>query len=632
MIVNHKNSNDVLVVAWSSAAMKEFDVKRRQYNCFDGVTEFHKTILSTQPVPLYPKNLVAVFVIIEAIALQQETFREFLRWCISHVREYEDFRFFVRLDDLELHNLQQRGADPLIGELLDTVQITENQDYSRFFSELDSFIKALPLIREATAFRHLQNKMDTVTGNIARWTECLAAAIVLLIGGYVFFFEEINLGWPSWSMAVVSVASGIIFTTLSIVGLFFLRRISSWHRLMHNSNFRLQFFATCFFLPWTLGLASRMQASSSWLWCGMALGLVLDYVRREGLAADKFGIKLNPDNVTTPGNTLPSHLAKMADGFAPKALNCLLFEQQRVKVFISYTRSSPWACQSALHLNQILKSSAVDTFLDQDVLVDGCNWRAQLNNYLLGCNVVIALVDNQSIFKPWPAIELETALQCRSINHFPDIIVLLKPGTVASDTAYPVFQNVLDGSHFQTNEQRPRIIEMDNQTIPSLVRAFERQSYSSSGVLPILLLSCLHMIFFPIIFLMNLIGNASPIIGYPVGLFVLADWVWNLDLFFHLSNPLRFTSSILIAYSVGFILRLIFAARYEYMVQHAQVLRMYVVGLIGLLALFYRFAINITPIQIAWAFITFFIGWLMGYSMLYFSFIGDPSRFRRKPE
>jgi hypothetical protein len=629
----------VWTIAWSRTAVDEVISHVRDHAELSQVAEVVYTALSEDEVMTVREmsrasNLAAVLLVVEREAIPQESYRHWLQWNVERLSRHEDFRVFVCLRGMNRDDLMVIAASPdtLIADILDTVQISNNSACPNQVTELISFVKALPHIRETLAYRHLRCGITSVTGTFAHWIELAAAAVVLLIGTWVLTHDKQATEWPEWARCVVAMASGIIYAALVVISLFFLARLAMWHQLMRERRLQMQLFFVAFFGPWTIGLPSRIGAPMSWLILGVVSGILLDYARRAGLHASKSGRKVDPDSVESAGSSPSPSLAKMTMGRSPDALRCHLFEQQIAHVFISYTRSSAWACQKAAELNRDLQAAGVDCFLDRDVLVDGSNWRAQLNHHLVDANVFIALVDKHSIQRKWPAAELETALECRRINAVPDIILLVETGTAIDVRTLPVFRCILSGPRFGISENRPRVMELGEQTISVLSGALQPTRYKSTAVLPIMGLYLIRTVLQPIELALVSVGAASSMIGLLAGLLVLVDWYcqWNLTgrLSFMLSTGLAVTS----AYLAGFALRLVLASRYEVNTKNTSALvTANVIGAAGLMLVLAVVLQNAAAIVVGWTLVATAIGWMMGVNLLHFSSIGDSTRFRRTP-
>lgn len=630
----------VWVMASSRPAVDECIRQLGSHERIERMAEFAFTSLSDDDVPSTRRiadaeNLTAVLFVVECDSLVQERFRHWIQWSIKKVIQREDFRVFVCLQGLTAENLMQMasGSDPLIADLLDTVQIPMDAGYQVQISELATFINSLPKIRENITYRRWQSAITATTGTVACWVECLMAAVVLFCGTWVLMNSKVAMGWPKWALCCVALSSGVMFSTLTVITLYFLNRLSTWHQVMRERTSQIQVFLVAFFGPWTIGLTERIGAPISWLVLGIVLGVLLDYARRGGLQARKFREKIDPDRIAATGHALPSALATVAMGRPPDARKCHLFQQRSAHAFISYTRSSPWACQIAVELNQKLLAAGVDCFLDRNVLVDGSNWRAQLNYHLASANVFVGLLDQHSIQRRWPAAELEKALKCRCINALPDIILVVEPGTCADELTLPVFQCVLSGPKLNITESRPRVIEFGPRTLSVLTGAFEPIRYASTGALPLGILYFLRIVLLPVLFVMVALGTASSMIGLFAGLLVLAKWIWHGNLTPLLSGMTRSALGIMFAYLIGFSFRLIFSSRYEVITKNVRALvKANVIGAIGLILFLVIILRNAEALVLGWAFIATAIGWIMGADLLQCTRIGDPSKFRRAPE
>lgn len=358
--------------------------------------------------------------------------------------------------------------------------------------------------------------------------------------------------------------------------------------------------------------------STLWIWFGIALGISLDAIRRYRKQAKRDMFSLRSEIATLPGYTLLHAITKVIANYTPNPWSCPLLPDYSARVFISYIHSSEWANGIVTELRKNLKTFSAECFLDMFDIYNGSSWRRQLHNKMADANVFIAIVDEFSIHKEWPAAEMETALAGRYLTGMPEIIILIKPKhpQEAKKENMPVFNAIFQAGSRRINSP-VKIMEVKDGTIHMLASGFTRDHFSTVGIIPGLLSNWFRsLVLKPV----NIIGSIGSFLGIP---FLIAAWlsvckIVDLQGFLvstHLLNPVF----LLLGFWLGFTLRLLLGSLFEVPHNDADTKRLGMINLIAVLGFAAMIIILLTKIPdiiLAWMVLLFVNGYFAAKAFL----------------
>jgi hypothetical protein len=261
--------------------------------------------------------------------------------------------------------------------------------------------------------------------------------------------------------------------------------------------------------------------------------------------------------------------------------------------------------------------AGVDAFLDVESIAVGSVWRQRLNDRLTDANVMIAVVDEITASREWPAAELEAALRRRARAGSPGI-VLLVPEEIRLEPSVarlPVFSELLK-PHDVFTENEPRVIVMTGATIPVLVGTLRRGYYRSPALLPNTLEAMRRWLTAPFQFLLSRCATHVAALGNVGFLLTVIESqtgsrVRRLIFDAELLGPCTLAS----AFFAGLTLRFLIAARFE---MHPRPSLWSIVwrccGLVGFISLLTQWGTMLSPLLRGWAIVCLAVGWLWAAS------------------
>lgn len=181
---------------------------------------------------------------------------------------------------------------------------------------------------------------------------------------------------------------------------------------------------------------------------GVLVGVTLDYLRRLRYRGARFQRFRQLDKSMSTGAD-QGRITRLLRNSGRRPITMALRRPLRrtgaIKVFVSYTHSSPWACSRVRELLELCEEAGIDCFVDSSKIPRGASWRRCIFARLLESDYVIAFVDSCSVTKQWPAAELEMALALRSISGTPQPIAIVPAGFTRriNNNYLPVFRDTL---------------------------------------------------------------------------------------------------------------------------------------------------------------------------------------------
>ncbi len=566
-------------------------------------------------------GLCAAILVIEPEALVNPLYIEWATWCCREVAKRDDFRLFVRLDGLEMAEVVQRARTEsgLLADLRDTVQIAESPDNDRLPEDLAQYLADIGAIREAANWRAAKTELATAAGAIAALIQIVASV------SFVALSFSVLTGVESTRVAtipkdIVGLISGILLFPLATILIFFVSRGSAMANIILAQNPWLSRWVIVavsgFSLTWRIH--STLGFSTSWLVSGIAVGVLLDVMRRRGRQAARAKLVLDGCAATPHDRSLPYRVEEASRGSPPSPLIIPLFPPNPTRIFISYARASQWCRDKAIELYDALHSRGVTVFLDREGIPEGGNWRRRLNLKLAESNVIICLADQLSIEREWVAAELETALAGVHWTGLPEIILLVHAGVTRPPTeaAYPAFRALLTDESAVQQPGEPRRITVKASTVATVASMFDQFSSAGGAVFPGRLAWIYRRLMGPL----TRLGPYGQAFGKLGGLLCVLQWTGVFTATSRLeSMRLLGPLTLLFSYWMGYMLSLALASRYE--VQAAEEVRRtnvasHNLAFIGFACWVGTAAPHLAPIWWGWLVVCAGLGWFLGWDFV----------------
>jgi hypothetical protein len=414
-------------------------------------------------------------------------------------------------------------------------------------------------------YRSFRITLTVLLGWLALFIQMAAAGVVtLLLAIKVLLGPDILIRNLShiW-LEIAASLSAILWFPLITVPIYLMGRgISASSRLLSKSKKWGIWSATAVLLGIACtGIPSEVGAASKSITLGIALGMVLDLIRRAGSVARRERFALKKENATKKGKALPVKIKQTISEYVSSPWSCPILPDGRSRVFISYTHSSPWAHKLANELFDELKNNGAECFLDQHGIKAGSSWKRQLHLKMVDANAFIAVMDELSINKDWPAAEMETALAGKFFTGQPEIIILAKHGELfdAGEEIFPVFEEIFNASS-TISEDAIRLIEVKENTAQSVAFGLTPGTFHAAAVFPPLSATLL----LPFRRMLARIGLFGTMLG-PLCFIAALLHFWNKVNLNRLtqSKPLLYSLFLLGSFWLGFTLRSVLAFRYE---------------------------------------------------------------------
>jgi len=512
------------------------------------------------------KSLCAMIIQLEPLGLNNSSYLKCIKKSINLIATKEDFRLFV-IDNNGLLSentsfLQQHESYDIIQDLKDSVQILLYKNELKIYQEIFDYINSLPIIRKGIRLKKLLLSISIISGKISSFFQvfCFAIFIFCLIMTLFNMFNPLFM--YDIEPSVLGLVSGVIlFPILSVM--FYNIMSGQNHKLLNWSKKKLYFFTLNLSYICCGGVVLLLTINHSlnkYFMFGCLLGTFLDSIRRNYYRDSQSLLSINEKLLTPKQKELSISLQDVVNGVPPNPLNCPILGIKYSKVFISYSRSSNWANNLANKLYKELTNNGTICFLDQVSISTGINWRKSINNRLFDANIIISLVDNTSVKKMWPAVELEFSLISKLKIGIPEIIVISekKAATYTKyENKYPVFQSILNSKHSK-NIYSPRVLQYNETLISRIAFELSPERYQDLSIIPSQLSFFIH----PLIKYFVLIGMLGLYIGPIFGVISLLCLFININ-DTNINFNFFYYFYMLLAYWLGFTVRIYLFSRYE---------------------------------------------------------------------
>ena len=431
------------------------------------------------------QHLCAAILVLERAGLYDQNFQQLAIACMERVIAMPDFRLLLYLHDLTIDNLRELSDRmAFVALLFDTTQIAETPSLEQLRRTLVPYLRQVEHIRAAEKWRNIRPRLTVMCGHLAN-TILFAAAMISMLGFPVWLLKS-NLAWIGpYGPTLASLVLGMLAFPLQSPLIYLLLRGMRTAAMAPKDNAALMRWVV--FCGVILISATHFQyglkGPYSWIYLGLAIGVLLDSIRRAGKNAKRQMIDLNAlvGHANDPALQDPSTTVLRGDPLNP--FSCPLLPSLSARVFISYTRSSAKGSRFAAALHRGLQKANVTPFLDRANIPAGASWRRSLNRHLGECDTFICILDEKGVQREWVAAEIIAAVKAHWLTGNPQIMILLEPAIKRlSQGILPVFQGIIAASSQPPIQGRPQIIELNENTQSSIVWALTPGRFMPASV------------------------------------------------------------------------------------------------------------------------------------------------------
>jgi len=570
-----------------------------------------KTVLSDQ-------NNIAVVLIIDKDWLAEQDFLTLVSILLRKISSREDFRFYVFLADLSLQEFNQITESPkadILGDLVDTVQLSQFNDANQVIEQLKEYKKQHRNIRLGMLGKKIRIAAANITifsGTIIQLI-CLAAAALFIS----LYFLKWNLTFLETLGSPFSLAAGIIVFPIILYIIYIISNLAEAGKYLFNMFIGLGLIVLGIWVVKDIAGATPIYIIS------IFFGIVLEYFRRASYNDRRLLTRIDINNVTHPHQELPISVRNTINGANTNPFSCPFSTDQRPILFLSYTRRSEWGKKLALKLNNKFRLLQSESFLDVADIPTGSNWRQTLNSGFGKANVFISLIDEFSLERSWPAAELECALRVEGKYAIPRIIVLKKQDLDIGKAAgiLPVFSEVLSLSPEAITPLQPSIIEIkgdEDTKIDILTSQLHFPEFHTPSVIPREVSALVQS---PFLFLLKPLGYFFLIacnIGWLPGFLSLIFPEVNKFVINLANTTWRIPSLIILGYLSGAIFRYMFTLYFEEKLSFIH-WRFIPYSLLGIIDLLYIIMQHAPLFDLAYPLLAGCIGWIYSMSLEYYT-------------
>lgn len=555
-------------------------------------------------------HLCAAILVLERAGLNDRDFQQLATFCMRRVVAVPDFRLLVYLHDISFEELRESHHEPFIGDLFDTTQIADSPSLNQLRQTLVPYIREVEHIRAAARWRALRLNLAVVLGHVA--TALLAAAALVALFGFPAWLLKLNFDWlGSHGPKLASLVLGTLAFPLQAPMIFFLLRGFRSTTLAPKDNAMLMkwIFAGWLILVGANHFQHSLKGPVSWIFLGLAIGILADSIRRAGRRAMRQTIDLGAllRRARNPAFRDPRTTLLRGDPLNPFLYP--LLPTISTRTFISYTRRSVKASKLAEALHRGLKKVGASPFLDRANIPGGANWRRSLNEHIGDCDVFVCIVDEKGAQQEWVAAELLAAVEARRLTGTPDIVVLLDPAVErGSETMLPVFQGLVSATDEPPLQGRPQILSLNENTLSSLLWGLAPPRFLPTAVLT-------RRVAIPLFSFLNVaavIGGLGLFTGYILGFLWLLEKLARFPLTpWLVSRGWLEPLALLTAFWFGFTARAAIAWAFERKHGGQMGSTVPAIAATGLFWVALTFILQLPVLMVGWSVVLAVTGWMM---------------------
>lgn len=561
--------------------------------------------------PESDQHLCATMLVLEKATLFDERFQQFVDFCIQRVVAVPDFRLFVYLYDISVNELRDiSDRELLYAKLFDTTQIDDAPPLEEFRQTLVSYIHRVEHIGAAAWWRKVRLRLAVMFGALA--TFILATTVILVLLAFPARLLEGDWSWlGEHGPKLASLALGILAFPLQAPLIFILLRGFRAAMIAPRDNVLLKRWVAigCLVMLGATHFQNALRGPHSWIILGLAVGVVLDAIRRSGKQAERglIDIEVLMKSAADPRWNEPSMTVLRGDPL--KIFSCPLLPRSLARVFISYTPNSAKSSELAASLYLGLKKAGAKPFLDRASIPAGVSWRRTLNYHVSECDVLLSIMDEESVQREWVAAELLAAMEANQLTGAPKIIILVDPAVQeVSGSMLPIFRAVMSTSASPQIPGRPEILQLNRETRRSLVWALAPGRFTTTSVFTPLAAAP----FVAALSIFGVVGGMGIFIGLGFGFLALLEMMADFPFATRLAGlgwvePI----ALFLAFLLGFTARATVAWGYERDHRREMGVMMPTISTLGLAYALLLVLPEISILTIGWSIVLVVAGWMM---------------------
>lgn len=494
--------------------------------------------------------VVACVFVVSSEAFADPTFGLSLQACAKELSSRKEFRLFVHLSGINRQQLIEIAHSVLTAaDLLDSVHIGESSEQEHAYN----------LVRSVE--RHLQQLPEIL--DYLKYEHWKQTAVSLLPLSSFAFMIALALGW--WRLALhtqETLESDVFPWILATIGATIyssLLAVCSFGSTLRTGSFFR--WGMALFPLWIINSipSSKLVANWPFLIAGFGIGILLDSSRRIWAQFQREHIPVSP-----PKEGEVDKRPVVAGRRLWQMLTTAPVLGAEPSVFISYSRASVWGTSTASALHEALKTVGTTSFLDAEGIAEGTSWRHKLQQAIGKATIFVSVQDSLTTTRHWPSAELNVAIQSQRYCGIPSIIIL-RDVTLADGAPAETQASLLYTLLSQKGEIDPillRIIDFKPDTPRHLARGLS--NFTPASVVNPILSTILGYALVPLKVVLAALGSVG------AGVSVIAIIVWfichllgiNVETWLS-ARSLTVPVMLLDAFWLGFVIRLVFASRFE---------------------------------------------------------------------
>jgi len=419
---------------------------------------------ATEPPPPieHDQRLSAAILVIEPQALTNEQFIQWANWCMHRVSSHAEFRLFAHVAaDVDDHS-------DLLLKLRETIHTTAREP-DELLRHLRAHLAQVPSSRQPEV-RSAVGFAARLLGRVAEALEIFAVSAVMY-AAILVLLHRTNL-----SPALFGTASGVATFVAWIPFIFvFTQQRETPHLRLAAPGLIL--------IAW---LTSRLMPPTSWVTIGVALGVMLDSIRRSGRIALSQRPWRRDVRTETHDWRVAAFCANLALRSRAGPFECPMLPPTRPKAFISYTPAA-WSRSQAAQLHARVSEHGGVAFLDTVSNPEGKSWQDALDDAIAEADVFVSIVETETMKHEWVAAEWMMAFRRRAFGSLPRIIIVRHPSDCDTHVpgSLPIFRALFMGAQLlEPNDDQPQIIEGHPGAIDAVASLMRPHGFRRPALLP----------------------------------------------------------------------------------------------------------------------------------------------------
>jgi hypothetical protein len=624
-------SHVVWLRSYSKEANEVIYRRVRPLTASHGRVKFVRTALA-ESLPQQPPateiakdpDLCAVVLVLERAGLDDDRYIEPIEWCVNQVSDRAEFRLFLAPYDLRLNEPQDlmelRRLGPTIKGIVEVVQFMQGED---IYDNLVPFLDRVDDFRDKARKERIWERLLRISTRGASIVQFAVALAVMAAA------VDWNTGNPiSASEPSMAFLLGLIIFPLLLYNTALFVKPSMLHITQpHSARIEvlpaLLFVTVVLLMASTVALLPIIPEQPLWLAAGTVGGFLLDVLRRSRFESRLYSRLLHGESVTAAGEALPPPIRDAIGGRLPFVLHARVLPDVNARVFISYARKHrnepmTWSHRWAGRLYDAFREAGIDCFLDRCSIQPGTDWLDVLRHAIRRANVVIALLDVDTLDRQWVAAELETALRDCGLTGAPDVYLLSPSDTAVAETwnentTPEVFQAVLRTPLTGESVHMMTLWENDDVTLKMLISRLRGNRFRvKTAIVPGALEPIVRTVVALPVMPLLLLGSWGTLVGWPAVALAILQTAGLVDTASFLDSRLVLpVISLLSAFWGGFVARLAVASAFEVrMPMKGPVAVAHLLMALAFLLLVIQWVVSLVTLLWAWSVVVVGVGWL----------------------